>query len=58
MNEIAFRRRLQQHKNGGYLLSIPRAIAESFQTDEIEIIISEGGIKLQPVHYQVRGANV
>lgn len=59
MNEIAFRRRLQHHKDkDSYVISIPRPVAELFQTDEIEIIVSSDGVKLQPVHYNVRGANV
>jgi hypothetical protein len=59
MNEIAFRRRLQHHKNKNiYVISIPGPVAELLKTDEIAIVVAGDTVKLQPIHYNVRGANV
>jgi len=49
LQTLIFRRRIQDH--GGYfLVSLPPSIVESLDSKEVEIIVENGAIKLNPVH--------
>jgi hypothetical protein len=56
LRTLIFRRRIQDH--GGYfLVSLPPSIVGSLNSKEVEIIVENGAIKLNPVRENNKEVN-